>query len=303
VITSFNQKEYLQEAIDSVLAQTVPAHQIIVSDDCSTDGSQDMIRHYELRHPGLITAIYQPENLGIPRNRTAALRLATADFVAILDGDDRYLPGNLEAQLGALIHSPGTECVFSNIYFIDERGHRTGVRDTLRPADENLSYSIALGRMGIERSMVMRTELVRQAGYLDPRFPYHDGFILTLALATKSDFAYVLEPQAEYRVHAHSDSKGIALAQRLAALEAVAVEVAEITSGVLGPEESRQVEAAWRQRRNRLKLDLVEQSGNPVLRLWHMARAFLQSTNRRRALGRWIGGADARTERTKGTES
>lgn len=54
-ITSYNQRDYLREAIESVLAQTLPASQIIVVDDASSDGSPDLISDYARRYPDLFT--------------------------------------------------------------------------------------------------------------------------------------------------------------------------------------------------------------------------------------------------------
>src|SRR5207302_1638938 len=93
IITSYNQQEYLREAIESAIDQTVAAFEIIVADDHSTkDGSIETIREYAARYPRLVRGLFQEENVGIPKNRNSALRMVKGDHVAILDGDDRLLP-------------------------------------------------------------------------------------------------------------------------------------------------------------------------------------------------------------------
>jgi glycosyltransferase involved in cell wall biosynthesis len=88
IITSYNQQEYLREAIESAIDQTVAAFEIIVADDHSTkDGSIETIREYAARYPGLVRGLFQEENVGIPKNRNSALRMVKGDHVAILDGD------------------------------------------------------------------------------------------------------------------------------------------------------------------------------------------------------------------------
>ena len=101
-ITSYNQREFLAEAIDSVLAQTLPPHQIIVVDDCSTDGSQDIIADYARAHRGLFSPIYHRDNTGVAQVRADALAAVTGDLVTYVDGDDRYLPTKLEQEAAAL---------------------------------------------------------------------------------------------------------------------------------------------------------------------------------------------------------
>ncbi len=273
IITSYNQKAYLVEAIDSVLAQTIKPHEIIVADDRSNDGSTEMIKEYAARYPGLIKGIYQPRNVGISENRNAALRVATGNHVTILDGDDRYLPNNLELQLAALTAHPEVCCTYSNLYFIDGSGTRTRIRDvTLQPSGDILSY-VAAGQMGLLRSMLIPYDLIEKAGFLDPHFPKHDGFILTLHLAQMAQFAYILEPVAEYRVHEEGDSKSFSARARLGYLEDVYAEVIRLTQHLPSTELQR-IRMAWHLRllHRRMSADLEE---NKRVRAWLRAATSL----------------------------
>lgn len=266
IITSYNQQAYLVEAIDSVLVQTLKPHEIIVADDRSSDGSTEVIRDYAARYPGLVKGIYQERNVGISENRNTALRAATGNHVAILDGDDRYLPKNLELQLTALTEHPGARCAYSNLYFIDGSGIRTRIRDvTLQPTGDILSY-VAAGQMGLLRSMLIPYDLIEKAGFLDPRFPKHDGFILTLHLAQMAQFAYILEPVAEYRVHAEGDSRSFSARARLGYLEDAYSEVMRLTQQLPSTELQR-IRTAWHLRllHRRMSADLEE---NKRVRAW-----------------------------------
>src|SRR5690349_23288450 len=93
VITLYNLEKYIEEAIQSVLGQTRQSDEIIVVDDCSTDGSADIVTKYRDR----VTYIKQEENIGALRNSLSGLKAATGDIVAFLDGDDVWLPKKLEA--------------------------------------------------------------------------------------------------------------------------------------------------------------------------------------------------------------
>src|SRR6266480_4642440 len=107
VITSYNQQDYLREAIESAIDQTVGAFEIIVADDHSTkDGSVETIRQYVAKYPGLVRGLFQERNVGIPRNRNSALRRIKGDYIAILDGDDRLLPGFIERHGATLAANP-----------------------------------------------------------------------------------------------------------------------------------------------------------------------------------------------------
>lgn len=121
-VTSYNQKAELIEAIDSVLDQTLKPFQIIIIDDHSSDGSQEVIESYANRFPDLIAPIFHDQNLGVGRTRSDALHAVTGDHVTYLDGDDRYLPTKLEMQAKILQADPRAEIVYCNDRYIRPNG-------------------------------------------------------------------------------------------------------------------------------------------------------------------------------------
>lgn len=116
-IPSYNRAEYLQEAIDSVLEQTLPPAQIFVCDDGSTDNTQAILQSYgdKLRWAVI-------ENSGPALARKFAIENTSAPWVALLDSDDRWRPDHLERLVGAIKTWPETDMVFSNYVKIDELG-------------------------------------------------------------------------------------------------------------------------------------------------------------------------------------
>ena len=283
IITSYNQKDYLLECIESVLNQTHKLHEIIIADDASVDGSIELIRHYTHQHPEWIKGIFQESNVGITLNRNAALAQVTGDHVAILDGDDRYLPHNIEFQLRALARNPEAGCAYSNLYYIDSKGIRTGLRDKQpRSSGWLLSY-LADGKMGLLRSMLMRYDLLKKAGFLDVRFPKHDGFILTLKLAKESPFIYVPEPLTEYRVHEQGDSRSFSGLDRYDYLNAVYQKVLELIKD-LPPDQMERIHAQWFWRLLYRRMQAEREQGAPGKALMLFLKTFIQNPGRIRHL-------------------
>jgi glycosyltransferase involved in cell wall biosynthesis len=93
VIILYNLEKYIDDAMQSALRQTRPSDEIIVVDDCSTDGSADIVAKYGHR----IIYIKQEKNIGNLRNVLSGLKAATGDIVAFLDADDVWMPEKLEA--------------------------------------------------------------------------------------------------------------------------------------------------------------------------------------------------------------
>src|SRR6185295_19151753 len=89
IIPAYNQARWLPECIESALQQTLTAHEIIVVDDGSTDDTREVVSRYPVRH------IYQ-KNAGVSAARNRGIQEATGEWIALLDGDDYWLPRKLE---------------------------------------------------------------------------------------------------------------------------------------------------------------------------------------------------------------
>jgi glycosyltransferase involved in cell wall biosynthesis len=261
IITSYNQQEYLREAIESAINQTVAAFEIIVTDDHSTkDGSVEIIREYTAKHPGLVRGLFQEKNVGIPKNRNSALRMVKGDHVAILDGDDRLLPRFIEQHGAALAANPQAHVSYSNRYDINQLGERRPRDRSLQPSGGVLAY-IARGRKGILRSMVAKYDLVKAAGFLDENYFYYDGFILTLHLAKVTPFVYLAEPLMEKRDHAGGVSKGLSFSEKERCFQEVFAEVMRVTDE-LPKKDKRAIRKEWLAKISELSVKARMESGD-----------------------------------------
>ncbi len=230
IITSYNQQGYLSEAIESAIDQTVATFEIIVADDHSTmDGSIEAIREYKAQYPGLVRGLFQEKNVGIPKNRNSALQMVKGNYLAILDGDDRLLPGFIEQHGAALTANPQAHVSYSNRYDVNQLGERRPHDRNPQPSGDVLAY-IARGRKGILRSMVAKNDLVNAAGFLDENHYYYDGFILTLRLAKLTPFVYLPDPLMEKRDRAGGTSKGISFPEKERCFQDVLAEVMRVTA-------------------------------------------------------------------------
>jgi len=90
VIPTYNYARYVTQAVDSVLAQTYPAGEIVVVDDGSTDNTRERLQPYWAR----IHYVYQA-NQGLSAARNAGIRVARGDVIALLDSDDLWHPRKL----------------------------------------------------------------------------------------------------------------------------------------------------------------------------------------------------------------
>ena len=110
VIPAHNGERYLGEAIHSLLAQTLPAAEIIVVDDGSTDGSAEVAASF-----GDAVRIIRQENRGVAAARNTGVKAANEPYVAWLDQDDLATPRRLELQLDAFSLTPRPDVVFGRM--------------------------------------------------------------------------------------------------------------------------------------------------------------------------------------------
>src|SRR6185369_6334276 len=118
-IAAYNAAEYLRQAIESVLAQTLPPFEVIVVDDGSTDETRRVCESFGER-----VRYFYRENDGTAGigARWQSINEATGDWIGLLDHDDLWLPTKLERQAAAVEAFPGSGVVFTRFQNIDEGG-------------------------------------------------------------------------------------------------------------------------------------------------------------------------------------
>jgi len=124
VCTTYNHERYVEQAIRGFLSQDCPyPFEILIHDDASTDGTQDIVRDWQRRYPNVIRPVLQTENQFSKGVRPFELLLARArgEFVACCEGDDFWIePGKLRKQVGFLQRHPDVSCSAHNYLHFHE---------------------------------------------------------------------------------------------------------------------------------------------------------------------------------------
>jgi glycosyltransferase involved in cell wall biosynthesis len=106
---------FFAAAIESVLAQTCTAWELLLVDDGSRDGSTALAQRYAASHPGKVRYLSHPEraNLGASASRNLGIRHAAGEYLAFLDADDVYLPHKLADQVALLDRVPEAQVLYA----------------------------------------------------------------------------------------------------------------------------------------------------------------------------------------------
>jgi glycosyltransferase involved in cell wall biosynthesis len=218
-ITSYNQKQYLIEAIESVLAQTLPPSQIVVVDDCSTDGSREVIAEYKSRYPEVIDAVFHNHNQGVSATRNDGLKAVSGEYVSFLDGDDKFLPAKLKKEAKLLAQHPEARIAYSNYYRISESGSRYGVWTEAPLPQGNIFRQIItreFPRSTFFQRMLVHRQAWLEAGFYDPNLPRGQDYEMSIRLAKRCRAVYCHEPLSEYRKDKDKPSRGLPPAEQFA---------------------------------------------------------------------------------------
>lgn len=123
LMITYNQEKYLAQALDSVLTQEVNCdYEIVIGEDCSTDGTREIVLEYQRSHPDKIRALLPATNLGMIRNFVQTYRACAGKYVAILEGDDFWSsPNKLQKQMDFLDNHPEAAICFhaTDVFFED----------------------------------------------------------------------------------------------------------------------------------------------------------------------------------------
>ncbi len=204
ITPSFNQAQYLEETLRSVLDQGYPNLEYMVIDGGSTDGSVEVIKRYADRLAWWVSE--KDSGQGEAINKGFAR--ATGDIVAWINSDDYYQPGAIAEAVRALEDHPECGMVFGDVVSIDGAGNPVNVMTYGDWGLEDLMQFNIIGQPGV----FMRRTALEQAGYLDRTYHFMLDHHLWLRIAQQAPIRYVPRKWAAARFHA--GAKNVALAAK-----------------------------------------------------------------------------------------
>ena len=118
-VVTYNQKPFLEQCLNSILAQDYPNIEIVVADDGSTDGTAELLERFDRDHPGRFVIRRSEQNQGVTPNHDLALSACSGDFIAWIGGDDVMLPGKISAQVRHMQANPGCNICYHDVELFD----------------------------------------------------------------------------------------------------------------------------------------------------------------------------------------
>ncbi len=198
VIPTYNRRATLPRALDSVLAQTLPAVEIIVVDDGSTDGTGEWLATAYPR----VRLLRQP-NRGVSAARNAGIAAAEGDWIALLDSDDAWLPAKLDTQAKAIAARPGHRLCHTEEIWIRDGKRVNAMKKHAKCGGRIFRQCLPLCVISPSAALLDK-HLLQEHGGFDEHLPACEDYDLWLKVCAREPVLFVATPQI-VKYGGHSD--------------------------------------------------------------------------------------------------
>jgi glycosyltransferase involved in cell wall biosynthesis len=195
-LTTYNRAAVLPKTLESLTTQSFPDWELIISDDCSIDATEEICRSFQKRDLR-IKYFRNVTNLKMPGNLNAAILRATGAYIANLHDGDEYSPDLLKKWKAALDAVPSAAFVFNDYEAVDRQGNRKifNMPFDLRVEGKQIAlYYFKTFSSCVWGTVMARKSIYSRSGQFNPRYGFISDVDMWLRLARDHDIAYVNEP-------------------------------------------------------------------------------------------------------------
>ncbi len=204
ILIAYNHEKYIREAIDSILMQNLDfEYKIIVADDCSSDNTLEIIKEYANKHHEKFKLLENSINLGVTKNYQRAFQACTAEYIAILEGDDYWIsPQKIKKQINFLDNNKNFSFCFHRFIGHDEGTNHVFAsnnpfKDSIIIDTKTLIENNFIGNFS---TCVYRYEIIKQLPLKLFEMKAYD-WIVNILCSQYGDIGFLNEFLSVYRQH------------------------------------------------------------------------------------------------------
>lgn len=201
-MATYNGAQFLREQIDSILNQSIQDFELVACDDCSSDGTFQIMEEYA-RKDSRLRIFKNEKNLGFKKNFEKVVSLCNGEYVALSDQDDIWLPNHLEILANALGEHDQMSC--GKPISVDEHNRELPKQydcfkmNFIPTSNEDMARHIFLCRSTFQgASMLLRRSFIAFALPIPEGADFHDSWFAALACFA-GGLAYIDQPTMRYR--------------------------------------------------------------------------------------------------------
>lgn len=216
ILPVYNTSQYILKAVNSILQQSLTDFELILIDDGSSDGTEQLVR--QLADKDSRIRLVQRSNKGLITTLNEGVALARSPLIARMDADDIAFPERLAVQYAYMNSHPDLLAVGSYVIFMDDQD--TMYRKKTFPRGKEILEAFRWGCPLVHPAIMMRTNAVREVGGYPSAFPSAEDYALWVRLLSLGNVDTIPQVLLAYRVHGCSISHAHARQQRDSILRA-----------------------------------------------------------------------------------
>jgi glycosyltransferase involved in cell wall biosynthesis len=203
-LATYNGEKFLHEQLDSIYNQTYKNIEVIASDDCSTDGTVEILKEYKKKYG--LKYFVNKKNSGFVKNFEKAISKCKGDYIALADQDDIWMPDKIERLVSEI---GDYSLICSDAELIDGRGQK--IADSFQRYSNNYiadgkDFATMVFRNFVTGCTALITkDLIRKALPIPDGVHHHDWWLALIASKTNG-LKYLNEPLIKYRQHSSNDT-------------------------------------------------------------------------------------------------
>lgn len=210
LLATYNGEKYLAEQMDSILNQTYTNINLIISDDCSTDKTREILEHYKQKDDR-VSVYYQEKNLGYVKNFEFLLRKVEHNFYMLSDQDDVWLPEKIEKSFNKL-KKENADLVFTDLEVVDENLNTIHHSfNELMLLDKKIKKYINTYKLNYLYNCITGCTIMSKRKFIEKILPFpvdskymiHDYWI-GLVISLNGKLIYIPEKYIKYRQHGNN---------------------------------------------------------------------------------------------------
>jgi glycosyltransferase involved in cell wall biosynthesis len=204
-VITFNHEKFIIDCLNSIKNQSWQNIEIIISDDCSSDSTQKIIRNWVKNNPQLhCKVLFARTNMGIAKNLNKLLQHMNGEYLCFFAGDDLMALQKIEKQVVEMELNKKAGLCFSNMYWFQSEQKKVLYKhfDWFRLAPKEISQIISDNTLP-SPTFLFRRKLFPPSGF-DVNYPIMNDYKIGLFMFDKFPVCYISEPLVSYRRHSHS---------------------------------------------------------------------------------------------------
>ncbi|MBK8087417.1 MAG: glycosyltransferase [Chitinophagaceae bacterium] len=214
---AYNQEDYIERAIDSVLMQKTDFRiELVIGDDSSTDRTRELCEAYQQKYPEILRYEYNTVNIGMQQNVLKTYHRCNGQYVALLEGDDEWTdPYKLAKQVKLLDEQNDVVMCYSNARINDTKNSNAVIyfRENNKPKQQMNKYEVVHHCVVPTCTVMFRNKVVSIPEWFVKAKA--SAYFLFYLLSKKGDLYYMDEPLALYNHHYSGMSRKTAINEML----------------------------------------------------------------------------------------